>query len=209
MAFEPIKKRALTKARPAPSPGGEILVPGLAGEALAAGDQRAELLALVPQDCRTADDYLREINNLWRQTKARFLLIGKYLLAAKAQLPHGEYEKQIEQFLPFSPPVARQIRAVAAAVYLEHRLAEEETPSSYSVAYQVTTLSDEQLTQAREEKLIGENLKRSDIFAFKRRHATTVAKPIDVEDLIEERRRLLARIADIDRELEAAGVIEQ
>lgn len=214
MAFNPIKKSQAAKARPAPrpEPKPEIHVPGLAGEAAAAHDERAEMLALVPQDCRTPDDFIREITTLWRQTKARFLLIGRYLIAAKERWPHGEYEKNIQAHLPFGPEVARQIKAVAEAVYLKRRLGEDELPSSYSIAYYLTTLTEPQLEEARSQQLVREDLKRREIIDFKKRHLSPgrpdTAPAADVQGLLEEKRRLLARLAEIDRELQAAGLIE-
>jgi hypothetical protein len=209
--FSPLKKSQAAKARQAPSPAAAIVSPpAVAGEAAASHDNRAEMLALVPQDCRTPEEFISEISNLWRQTKARFLLIGRYLIAAKERWPHGEYERNIEEHLPFGPEVARQITAVARAVYLKQRFSEDELPSSYSIAYHLTTLSDEQLAAARSQSLLREDLKRREIIAFKK---TTDVRGIiidqtpgiDVEALREERRRLMARLDEIDRELAAAG----
>jgi hypothetical protein len=209
--FSPIKKRQAAKVRQTPSlvePG--TTISNFAGEAAAADDHRAEMLALVPQDCRTPDEFIREITNLWRQTKARFLLIGRYLIAAKERWPHGEYERNIQERLPFGPEVARQIKAVAEAVYLKGRLQEEELPSSYSIAYHLTTLSPEQLSAARSQSLLREDLKRREIIAFKK--ATDInGQVIDathynhIEALHEERRRLLARLDEIEREIAAAA----
>ncbi len=218
MGFAPIKKSQAARVRPAPvqEQKPEVPVPGLAGEAAAARDERAEMLALVPQDCQSADDFVREIHSLWRQTKARFLLIGRYLIAAKERWPHGDYERNIQDRLPFGPEVARQIKAVAEAVYLRGRLREEELPSSYSIAYYLTTLDEQQLADARSKGLTREDLKRREIIEFKKTYSTPKAShPVtaggpgdDVKGLLAEKGRLLARLAEINQALEKAGIID-
>jgi len=218
MVFAPIKKSQAAKARPAvtPQPAPNLPVPGLKGELAVTNDDRAEMLELVEQDCKTTEDFVREIDRLWHQTKVRFLKIGRYLIGAKQVLPHGEYEDFVRNKLPFGPEVGRQIRAVAEAVYLDKRIQEDEVPPSYSIAYQLVTLPGVQLDQARAVGLLKEGVRRKDIISFKRglaepkaeRGETADGKTDIVASLLEEKKRLLARLREIDSELIAAGVID-
>jgi hypothetical protein len=210
-----LTKRATAKAMATPKTEQLPAVPvqGLAGEMAAVGDERAERLALIRQDCNTPEEFAAEIQRLWHQTKVRVLLIGRYLLDAKEKLTkHGEYEDFIKSHLPFGPEVARQIKAVAEAVYRTKRLNEAELPSSYSVAYHLTTLSDDQLAAAREQGLAHEGVTRRQIIDFKKSMAPTAPAPVriapSVEELIAEKARLKARLVEIEDALVKAGVID-
>ena|SRR5690349_14911498 len=67
-------------------------------------------------DYPDAAGYAREIAKLWADAQRKFLAIGRYLVRAKATLPHGEYEAMISNSLPFGLPTARKLKAVAEAV---------------------------------------------------------------------------------------------
>ena len=105
---------------------------------------------------------------MWRETRQRVLAIGRNLLNALEKLEDqpGRFEKLIEG-LPFSRPIASQMIAIAKAVE-ERKLVEEEIPPSYSVAYQLTTLSDEEMKRARQYGIVRPDIGRKDIIDFKR-----------------------------------------
>ena len=121
----------------------------------------------------------------------------------------GRFERLIEG-LPFSRPIASQMIAIAKAVE-ERKLVEEEIPPSYSVAYQLTTLSDEEIKRARQSGLVRPDIGRKDIIEFKR--SLRAAKPrqgtLDLRRLKAQRdrlRRALAEVEDSIRLLEGGGV---
>lgn len=156
------------------------------------------------------EQYAAEIRSLWDDAKKRFLSIGRYLNQAKETLAHGEFNAMIESDLPFTPATAYQMRAVAEAVDAG-RLQVEELPGSYSIAYQVTTLSNDEIVEARQRGLLNAALKRADIISFKKTirmpqlppTARIDAKEVEVAALRKERDRMLARLREInDRFLE-------
>jgi hypothetical protein len=53
--------------------------------------------------CHSVDDYVREIGRLWGDAQRKLLIIGRYLVQAKAALEHGEYEDLVCDKLPFTP----------------------------------------------------------------------------------------------------------
>ena len=180
-------------------------------------DERVNTLQLSRADLKSRDEFVREIRVLWEATKERFLLIGEYLIVAKGILPRGEYEAMIDRDLPFSPSVARQLKAVAYAVrYQQPPLCSEaDLPSSYSIAYQLTTLEPVELEAAKSEGLLHPALKRSEIIDFKKRLRHKVRVPTggtvipdappsvteEVQGLLDERERLQARLLEIEHRL--------
>jgi hypothetical protein len=203
MAYAPIRKsaaRKLAAVRPSEDVGAT-----LAAEMSATTDERAERLSLVVQDCQTAEEFVAEISRLWHQTKVRFLLIGQYLIAAKERLAHGEYEDFVKRQLPFGASTARQIRAVAEAVFVAHRLSADELPGSYSIAYQLVTMKDDVLAKAREQGLIHENVSRSILKTFKSNIRQAEAAPgstgLSLEALLARKAALLDEIDRLESEV--------
>ena len=64
------------------------------------------------------------------------------------KMARAAYEEQVIRRLPFSDKVASQLSCVARAIDGK-RLLESEVPSSYSIVYQLTTLTDDELAKAR------------------------------------------------------------
>jgi hypothetical protein len=155
----------------------------------------------------TREQFAREITNHWDEAKQSFLLIGEALHLAKERLKHGEFEEMVKNDLPFERSVCHQLRSVYEAV-ATNRIREDELPAAYSTAYQITTLSDEELEQARASSLLRPDLTRSEIKQFKRslhpaKHVPDRAK---VRKLYDSRRRLLNQLRKLEEEMRALGV---
>lgn len=164
----------------------------------------------LPALCDNRDDYRREIDKLWRRSQENFLQIGRYLNEARQKLPHGEYEEMIHIDLPFSPSVARQIRAAAELVD-SGEMPTELLPYSYSTVYQLSSLTPGERRQAVEEGLVKPDIRRQDIIAFKRRLRFPESKEqmdeartlhARLEQLEAERRSIEVEIARIQKRLE-------
>lgn len=144
------------------------------------------------------EDFIREISKLWQDTYNRFVLIGRYLNRAKETLPHGDYQAMVERELPFGVKVAHQLRAVASAIDLGV-LPTERLPHSYSIIYQITTLSEDEREAAFRENIIRPDTTRAELIRFKR---TVRSRPSDRRAALEaEHRRLLAEIAVLQERL--------
>jgi hypothetical protein len=159
--------------------------------------------------------YVREIERLWSEAQERFLTIGRYLVRAKDQLPHGAFEVMILNELPFGRHVAWQLRTIAIAVD-GGRLVEGELPRSYTTAYKLAKLEDDALARAKKDGLVRVDVTRSEIVAFLRRLADEVngrrptldrlveereALKRRLDFLAEEQRGLKLRLAEIDNDL--------
>jgi hypothetical protein len=149
------------------------------------------------------DAFRDHLERLWRETRQRVLAIGRNLLNALEKLEDqpGRFEKLIEG-LPFSRPIASQMIAIAKAVE-ERKLVEEEIPPSYSVAYQLTTLSDEEMKRARQHGIVRPDIGRKDIIDFKR--SLRAAKPrqntMDLRRLKAQRDRLRQALVEVENSI--------
>jgi hypothetical protein len=149
------------------------------------------------------DAFRDHLERLWRETRQRVLAIGRNLLNALEKLEDqpGRFEKLIEG-LPFSRPIASQMIAIAKAVE-ERKLVEEEIPPSYSVAYQLTTLTDEEMKRSRQHWIVRPVIGRMDIIDFKR--SLRAAKPrqntMDLRRLKAQRDRLRQALAEVENNI--------
>lgn len=171
-------------------------------------DERIARLEGVILPLQARSDYVQEISRLWKDAQNSFLTIGRYLVQAAERLEHGEYQAMVENELPFGYQVSYQLRKVAEAIDGK-RLLIDELPSSYATIYQLTTLSDAQLEEARRQQppLIRPSVKRQEIVAFKREQArvqnTVPQSPSRRVAQLEKRRQtLLAQQDRIARELQ-------
>jgi hypothetical protein len=161
--------------------------------------------------------YVAELTKLWSEAKERFLTIGRYLVQAKAKLPHGSYEAMVVADLPFGKNVAWQLRTIAEEVD-RGRVAEHELPASYATAFKVVKMDDTTLAKARQEipSVVRVNVTREEVGRFLRRLSEEAqgAKPrVDVlatrravlqrrlRTLLAEQRNIERELADIETEL--------
>src|SRR4051812_5373358 len=88
---------------------GEILAPSaMPAPRLSPLSDPAKLLA--------REEFATEIRRAWAESQESFLLIGRYLIAAKEQLPHGEFMDMVTTDLPFSHQAANKLMSVVRFV---------------------------------------------------------------------------------------------
>jgi hypothetical protein len=167
--------------------------------------------------------YVAELTRLWGEAKERFLTIGRYLVQAKAKLPHGSYEAMVAADLPFGKNVAWQLRTIAEEVD-RGRVAEHELPASYATAFKVVKMDDTTLAKARQEipPVVRVDVTREEVSRFLRRLSEEAQgmKPRAemlagrraslrrrLRSLLEEQRNIERELAEIEAEL-AGKVVE-
>ncbi|WP_434623701.1 DUF3102 domain-containing protein [Azospirillum sp. B2RO_4] len=198
------------KAAPPPAAKPEVASTPLHGGGVRSGtavapskaDRRASDIsdAIVP--CHTRQEFAQEIRYHWNRSRKEFLSIGRYLNRAKEILPHGDFEAMIESDMPFSVETAFRFRAVAEAVDTG-RLSLEVLPGAESVAYQIVTMTPDELERAKAQGLIRPDVTRRQLIDFKR----SLRPPKDVtpndrrRQLLSEYARLRARMAEVRDEL--------
>jgi hypothetical protein len=177
-------------------------------EATRQKDARVEMMydSLTPLTERSA--FVSEIVAQWDDARKRFLTIGRRLSQAYEVLGEDEYKAMVSEDLPFGMSIAHQLRAVAEAVR-DKRLLETELPQSYATAYQLTTLSEKELRQARQEQIVRSNVLRREVLLFKHKvrygSGDAEARVRYFKKLTSERNRLLERLRVIEEELADAG----
>src|SRR3954467_5058510 len=128
-------------------------------------DARAIGIARSRAVLKTKEDFRREIRTLWETASDLFLTIGEYLLQAKATLKHGEYQELISRELPFGYQVAHKLKAVAEKVK-EGAIPLDRLPKSYTTAYLLASMRDEELRQAEQRGLVKADITRDAIKSF-------------------------------------------
>ncbi len=172
---------------------------------MARTDGRIEVLETTEQQLSTRGEFSQAIAAAWQGIEKRYLLIGRYLLQAKQKLDHGDYLDMIERDLPFNRNNAYRMREVAESID-RGRVAETELPRSYSVIYEVVTLSDTELSTARKRGLIRPDLRRHEIVSFKREMRTPVEEHRIAllkrrEQILVQQTRLAEELRRIDDQL--------
>jgi hypothetical protein len=179
-------------------------------------DQRGDILATAAFETGNPEHLAVEIGSLWSRAQETFLTIGTRILKARSiieerirgnnsHLTPAERRAQTNvewrlflAKLPFSFQIASQLECVARALEAG-RLGSAELPNNYSVAYQLTTLTDAELDVARREGIVGARTKRDDVIEFKRR--LRKARVDRENELMQRRRKITADMERLRREL--------
>lgn len=111
-----------------------------------------------------------QITTRWRAGVESIFATGAALIAAKADLPHGEFLAMVEADLPFSRWTARRLMAVAA----DGRLASDGAlgpilPASWRTLYELTRLDDDALKRAVASGVVNPDMQRQDVTALVKR----------------------------------------
>lgn len=179
----------------------------------AGGDARAEGFENTVRQCATKDEFKQEIGALWASAMDKFLLIGRYLIMAKATLPHGEYQAMVTAELPFSYHIAYQLKTVAENA---DRISRDRLPRSYSTAFRLVTLTDHELAEAEAKNLVRADVTRREIEAFVQeirsdRLAQQERLTREYRKLVRRRDSILERMRAIEAELggppDSGGVV--
>ncbi|KAA2211187.1 hypothetical protein [Teichococcus oryzae] len=179
-------------------------------------DLRGEVLAIAAFETSNPEHLAVEIGTLWTRAQEAFLTIGNRIIKARvlieerirgnnSHLTPAERRAQMNaewrvflDRLPFSVQIASQLECVARAL-ADGKLIPAELPSNYSVAYQLTTLTDAELDAARKEGLVSPRAKRDAIINFKKR--LRQARTDRETELVQRRQRIVAEMERMRREL--------
>jgi len=146
------------------------------------------------------EDYVAEIETLWKEAAETFLLIGRNLNKAKEILPHGEYQRMVQSCLPFDKSRAYQLRMVATMVD-SGRVAEDDLPRSSATAFLFASLDREMIARAKDDGILRADVRRQEVQEWKRRLA---GPPHNAVSLARMRATLRARIQRYEDELARA-----
>ena len=144
------------------------------------------------------EDYVAEIRTLWTEAAETFLLIGRHLNQAKDVLPHGEFQRMVEECLPFDKSRAYQLRMVAQMVDAG-RVGEGDLPRSSATAFLFTSLDAKSIARAKEDGVLRPDIRRQEVVVWKRR---LLGPPQNNEAIARAQATLKARIRRLEEQLE-------
>ena len=93
------------------------------------------------------------INADWRKSIEGIIQTGSDLIAAKGELPDGEFTKMIETGLPFSRQTAQQLMAITSHPAIANAPPGQHLPPSWTVLALLASLSAEDFKDAQEHGL--------------------------------------------------------
>ncbi|AWK89318.1 DUF3102 domain-containing protein [Azospirillum thermophilum] len=207
--LEPAAARLPSSAAPGAAPGPAPAAKPAPRPVVEAGGMNGEVLPpptlARPSELFAREDFANEIRRLWTRGQQTFIEVGRYLIHAKARLPHGEFMAMVAADLPFQHPTANKLMSVARLVdggEVDTRL----LPPSSETCYQIATLTDDERKRAVREGVIRPEMRREDIVSFKKRlrvrtRPETEQKRAELARLLAERQRIETRIAALRAEL--------
>jgi hypothetical protein len=184
-------------------PAPRIMTPEDAEEILSPAGMPAPRLSPLrdPVKLLAREEFAAEIRRAWAESQESFFLIGRYLLAAKGRLQHGEFMAMVTSDLPFSHQTANKLMSVARFIEAGE-MPSDALPSASETCYQITTLTADERTRALAEGVIRPTMRRQDILQFKRRiRMAAVETESERRRLEGERDRLIKRLREIDQAL--------
>lgn len=166
--------------------------------------------ALVPVfDQSDPKAWAARISERWRSSVEAIIDTGRILVDAKAALPHGAFAGMCESDLPFSQRTAQRLMAIAEDGRLSNPTIASLLPASWTVLYDLTTLSDDELQSAVEGETIRSDMTRKDVAAIKPPRAAIVVENLPRDDagkLTPEARKALGPVI---KEIRAEKQIEK
>lgn len=112
--------------------------------------------------------WARRINDAWQATLEAVFRTGRELIAAKDELPHGEFIKMVETDLSFSRQTAWRLRAIAGDKRLTNVTHVHHLPRSWGTLYELTKLDDEEFRTLIDDGTICPDAERDDIIVARR-----------------------------------------
>ncbi len=94
---------------------------------------------------------------------------GPRLIAAKGELPHGQFEAMVEQDLPLGPRTAQRLRAVADDDELVNPTHGSLLPASWRKLYELSRLPPARFHELIEDGTIHPEMRRKDVSGENRR----------------------------------------
>jgi len=125
-----------------------------------------------------ADIYIKNIWQSWQKVTTGIIETGEALLKAKAELPHGSFEKMVEAELPFKASTARRLMAIEEHPLLSDRAHAHALPSSWATLYELTKLPEPVLEKAIEDGTITADFQRKDVAKLRPAPTSIGAPPV-------------------------------
>jgi hypothetical protein len=119
--------------------------------------------AAAPQPESLRAQHVALIGAAWRRGVEAILETGARLIAAKAELAHGEFQRMVRTELPFGTRVAQTLMAIARHPVLSNVQFVAHLPASYGTLYELTQLPEAELLRKFEAGEITPKTQRPDV----------------------------------------------
>lgn len=108
---------------------------------------------------RSRPEWAEIIGSDWRHSIESIIQTGHDLIAAKAELPHGEFTAMVESDLPFDASTGRRLRALAEHPMITNCANTHDLPARISVLFELSSLDQDHFEDAQKRGLITPGLK--------------------------------------------------
>ena len=127
----------------------------------------------------SAEDFASVIARRWQDSVLAIIDVGKLLMGAKNELPHGEFESMVESNkVPFGTRTARRLMAIATHSILSNRTHASDLPPSWMTVYELTRAPDQALTLWLTDGTIHPEMERKDVLSLLRSLRASTRKAI-------------------------------
>lgn len=109
----------------------------------------------------TRPEHAHRINDALRRKHSVIIEVGFYLIAARRELDHGEYEAMVREDLLCSTGDARKYRAIAQNRALANRSHANDVPPHYTTLYALSRIPPERLEVLIEDGVVHSKMQRA------------------------------------------------
>jgi hypothetical protein len=112
-------------------------------------------------------DHTVKISTAWSKSLASVLETARFLIAAKAEMPHGSFTAMVNLKLPFGPATAQCLIAIGNHAFISNANHGQYLPSSWRTLYELTKCEPDVLREAIEDGSINPKMERSDVIELR------------------------------------------
>jgi hypothetical protein len=117
------------------------------------------------RNARTRKEFATLINTSWRKSVTAIIEAGRWLIEAKAELEHGEFQQMIEDDLDFGSRTAEMLMRIAAHPVISNAKYVSHLPPSWGTLYEIACLpvDEETLVSWMQSDIIHNGITRAEV----------------------------------------------
>jgi len=119
------------------------------------------------QAVRDRKYFADKISSELRKSVESIINAGKWLIAAKSELPHGEFLKMVERDLKIASTTAQRLMIIARHPLISNASNSKLLPTSWDTLYNLTTLPEDVVRKGLRDGSINKNTMGKDVRALK------------------------------------------
>lgn len=119
-----------------------------------------------PKRNYSVNEFSSRIKATWQKAVESIIETGRLLIEAKDKLPHGEFQKMINQQLPFGVRAAQILMAIAKHPVIGNAKHVSHLPPCWGTLYALSSIPDRDLLELIEEGRITPETTRNDVKKF-------------------------------------------